>query len=314
MRKLKISTQYLIVFLIILTVASPFFAQNQNYSVAAKWELYSVKDKKVSFLMPRLPVLTEQSNNCQGEISQTYAAYNDGVVYTVKITSKVEPREYCREKKKFDERNFSERLNQLKQNLTEETNSTNNISKVSIIKLTGPEKIVKLINNFDNKRWFEFAIFGADEKKSEVNNFLASLKIEKSITGIEIGEGAEQVFGDVASIVEEKITNSAGNVETIKRMLVKTDSKESKGIIVILKPRANYTDGARQNKIQGKVVLRVTFLAHGGIGNISVITGLENGLTEEAIKAARKLVFIPAQGDGARYSVTKPVEYSFKIF
>ena len=83
---------------------------------------------------------------------------------------------------------------------------------------------------------------------------------------------------------------------------------------VILKPRAGYTDTARQNKIQGKVLLRVTFMANGAVGNVTVIRELSGGLTEQAVNAARKIVFIPPQKDGVRLTVSKPVEYGFSIY
>ncbi len=86
------------------------------------------------------------------------------------------------------------------------------------------------------------------------------------------------------------------------------------GVKIIAKPRANYTDAARQNQVQGKVVLRVTFSANGSIGAISVISGLGNGLTEQAIAAARGIKFEPAQKAGQAVSVTKPVEYTFTIY
>ena len=88
----------------------------------------------------------------------------------------------------------------------------------------------------------------------------------------------------------------------------------TEGVKILSKPRANYTDAARQNQVQGKVVLRVTFAANGSIGGISVISGLGNGLTEQAIAAARGIRFEPAKRGGVPYSVTKPVEYSFTIY
>jgi len=88
----------------------------------------------------------------------------------------------------------------------------------------------------------------------------------------------------------------------------------TEGVKILSKPRANYTDAARQNQVQGKVVLRVTFAANGSIGSISVISGLGNGLTEQAIAAARGIRFEPAKRGGVPYSVTKPVEYSFTIY
>ncbi|HVE56374.1 MAG TPA: energy transducer TonB [Pyrinomonadaceae bacterium] len=83
---------------------------------------------------------------------------------------------------------------------------------------------------------------------------------------------------------------------------------------IISKPRANYTDVARTNYVQGKVVLRVTFLADGQIGGISTISGLPDGLTEQAIKAAREIKFEPPMKDGKKITVTKPVEYTFTIY
>ena len=316
MRKFTISIRYLFIFTFILNFSVSVFAQTEKYSVAANWKLYSVADKKVSFMMPRLPVAVAGGDDCRGEILRDYYAYTEGAVYSVRITSKVKPSRYCSEKKEFDEMNFSQRVNQLKRDLVDETNSANNISKSSIIKLSGKEKIVKLINDYENERWFELTVYGADENKNDVKRFLDSLKIENRITGIPVGKGAEQVFGDDVSesIIEQTITDDKGINRTVKRMLIKTDSSETRGITIIAKPRANYTEAARQMQIQGKVVLRVTFQANGAIGEISVISSLPAGLTEEAIKAARKIAFIPPQRDGFRYTVSKPVEYTFTVY
>jgi TonB family protein len=83
---------------------------------------------------------------------------------------------------------------------------------------------------------------------------------------------------------------------------------------IISKPRPGYTDPARQNNIQGTVILRVTFLASGQIGSISAVKGLPNGLTEQAIAAARRISFEPAKRDGVGQSITRQVEYTFSIY
>jgi len=79
-------------------------------------------------------------------------------------------------------------------------------------------------------------------------------------------------------------------------------------------PKPSYTDAARQNQVQGKVTLRVTFLASGGIGSISTVRGLPNGLTEQAIAAARQIRFTPAMVNGQPRSVTRQVEFNFAIY
>jgi len=83
---------------------------------------------------------------------------------------------------------------------------------------------------------------------------------------------------------------------------------------IISKPKANYSDEARTNHVQGKVVLLVTFLADAQIGGISIISGLPDGLTEQAIAAAKEIKFEPAMKDGKTITVRKPVEYNFTIY
>jgi TonB family protein len=86
------------------------------------------------------------------------------------------------------------------------------------------------------------------------------------------------------------------------------------GVQILSKPRANYTNEARQQQIQGTVILRVTFLANGTIGGITTIKGLGGGLTEQAIAAARNIKFEPAKRGGVPYSVAKTIEYNFNIY
>lgn len=88
----------------------------------------------------------------------------------------------------------------------------------------------------------------------------------------------------------------------------------SKGVNITSKPRANYTDTARQNQVQGTVTLRVTFNANGSIGSVAAVSGLPYGLTEQAIAAAKQIRFEPAMKNGQAVPVTKQVQYSFTIY
>lgn len=88
----------------------------------------------------------------------------------------------------------------------------------------------------------------------------------------------------------------------------------TQGLKIISKPRPGYTDSARTANIQGTVILRVTFLASGAIGSVSVVKGLPNGLSEQAIAAAKRINFEPAKVNGAGQTVTKQIEYSFSIY
>lgn len=83
---------------------------------------------------------------------------------------------------------------------------------------------------------------------------------------------------------------------------------------LVERPKPSYTDSARQNNVQGKVVLRVVLSANGSVGSISAISGLSHGLTEQAIAAARRIRFTPAIKDGRPVSVAVTVEYNFSVY
>jgi TonB family protein len=94
----------------------------------------------------------------------------------------------------------------------------------------------------------------------------------------------------------------------------RADAESTTPVRIVSKPRALYTDLARQNQTEGSVVLKVTLLASGEIGGISVVRGLPDGLTERAMAAARQIKFQPERVNGVPVSVTKTVEYTFSIY
>lgn len=92
------------------------------------------------------------------------------------------------------------------------------------------------------------------------------------------------------------------------------ETKYSRPLTILRKPQAKYTDSGRQNSTQGKIRLKIIFKADGQIGDIIVLQKLSNGLTKEAINAARKIKFLPAEIDGKAVDSTKIVEYQFTIY
>ncbi len=84
-------------------------------------------------------------------------------------------------------------------------------------------------------------------------------------------------------------------------------------IKILSKPRANYTDKARQASVAGTVTLAILFAAEGRVSQIIVLEGLGYGLDQEAVNAARQIKFTPFIKDGKPVSVVKQVQYSFTI-
>ena len=83
---------------------------------------------------------------------------------------------------------------------------------------------------------------------------------------------------------------------------------------IVRKPRVNYTDSARANMTQGTVKLAVEFGADGKILAVVAFQKLPDGLTENSIDAAKKIVFEPAYKDGKAISTIGIVSYTFTIY
>jgi protein TonB len=76
-----------------------------------------------------------------------------------------------------------------------------------------------------------------------------------------------------------------------------------------------YTPAAMQAKIQGTVWLKVTVLASGEVGEVTVTRSLdkEHGLDDQAVSAARQWKFSPATKDGKPVAVEVTVEMTFTL-
>ncbi|HYG11476.1 MAG TPA: energy transducer TonB [Pyrinomonadaceae bacterium] len=80
------------------------------------------------------------------------------------------------------------------------------------------------------------------------------------------------------------------------------------------KPEPLYTYNARRNNVTGTVRLRMLLAADGTVRNIAPLATLPDGLTEQAVEAARKIKFTPALKDDRTVSQYVTVEYNFDIY
>jgi TonB family protein len=87
----------------------------------------------------------------------------------------------------------------------------------------------------------------------------------------------------------------------------------STSLEVISKPPVQYTAEARQLKVEGDVVLRVTFLANGQVVVDGIVHGLGHGLDEEARRVAQHIRFRPATRDGHPIDMTTTITISFQL-
>jgi TonB family protein len=83
--------------------------------------------------------------------------------------------------------------------------------------------------------------------------------------------------------------------------------------LVLYTARPNYTEQARRKKTGGNARLQVELRSDGTVGDVSVVSGLGDGLDENAIKAVRQTVFLPQIGKGGFETVSRPMDVSFNI-
>jgi TonB family protein len=82
---------------------------------------------------------------------------------------------------------------------------------------------------------------------------------------------------------------------------------------ITFKPNPVYTDEARSLKLEGEVLLEVSFSANGTLHVNRVVRGLGHGLDEAAIAAANKIRFKPALRAGQPVDSTAVVHVTFQM-
>ncbi|HYX67775.1 MAG TPA: energy transducer TonB [Terriglobales bacterium] len=119
------------------------------------------------------------------------------------------------------------------------------------------------------------------------------------------GGSARQVqaggFGDGSAV-------ASGSVRRVQ-----SDAGELKPVEILSKPRPVYSAEARQMKIEGEVLLDVTFGADGTLHVQRVDRGLGHGLDEAAIRAAQQIRFRPARRDGQPLDTVAVLHIVFEL-
>ncbi|HWZ44540.1 MAG TPA: energy transducer TonB [Candidatus Saccharimonadales bacterium] len=82
---------------------------------------------------------------------------------------------------------------------------------------------------------------------------------------------------------------------------------------ITYKPLPVYTQEARQLRLEGEVLVRVTFAASGVLRVQQVVQGLGHGLDEAAIRAAQQIRFHPARRNGEPYDSAALVHIVFEL-
>jgi len=82
---------------------------------------------------------------------------------------------------------------------------------------------------------------------------------------------------------------------------------------VISQVNPQYSEEARQARLNGTVTLALIVGVHGDVSSVKVLRGLGMGLDEKAIEAAKKWKFMPGMKGGHPVPVIANVEMHFRI-
>ncbi len=169
------------------------------------------------------------------------------------------------------------------------------------------------------KRIFIITAASRKDETPEIKRFLDSIEISSSdakATNASSIRSAPKIF--LADLKEspvflnlkyqpKKKTNAATTI-------ISNTDKDLEPLWILTKPRPYFTAQARQKGEQGKILLRINFDASGLITKIDVINSLENGLLRQAVFAALRMRYMPAEKDGVPYALTKRIQYSYAIY
>lgn len=113
-------------------------------------------------------------------------------------------------------------------------------------------------------------------------------------------------------IVSANVSDNDGTERIVNSDVIFAVSEEGvRTPRIVSKPKPTFTDEARNEKVNGKVVLACVFSHYGSITDIQLLRGLGYGLDDEAIKAASQILFIPAVKEGKFVDIRARVEYTF---
>ncbi len=145
--------------------------------------------------------------------------------------------------------------------------------------------------------------------------------------GIKFGNNGGRPGGRVASVAVPVANNAKGSSNVGKVASVgipaaptavlaaprPVSGPAATNLEVLSKPQPEYTSEAKQLRVQGDVILRVTFTASGQVVVQGVVHGLGHGLDEEARRVAQQIRFRPATRNGQAVDMTTNITITFQL-
>lgn len=201
-------------------------------------------------------------------------------------------------------------------------------TEIKIGKSKFKQVLIKRENLYAVRRFFTSENFlyvltaaSRTEETPQLKRFLDSLRFKTSKAELEPAKAsAANVKTVLFSALKVSNLEIDQNPEPLKKsgdakMPPKpTDDEKSLPLSIIVKPHPSYTEAARSTGESGTMRVRLTFSKNGSITNVGFLSVLKGGLARQAIFAAIRLKFLPAEKNGEAVTSVKLVEYGFRIY
>jgi len=265
----------------------------QSVPSRSAWQAYTVSGEEFSVALPALPAMDSENRFVRrlqsARMERQIGAYADGVAYVIYTYENPKPQQTLEQ---FIEERKSRNSPPV---VAERAVTVNGFAGKAFEREASVHQFFAT-----DKHLYSFAAIGAPANDPRVIKFFSSLTLGKTRAGKEVSDGPGR---------PAEPDTSADDAATIY-----TSKDVDKKARLAMKPEPRYTEPARMNAITGVVVLKCAFNANGMVTNISAVSGLSFGLTEQSIKAARKIRFVPAMKDGKYVSTWMQLEYHFNLY
>jgi TonB family protein len=258
----------------------------------SEWQTYTASDEEFSVDLPTLPAM-DTADRFMERLQATrrerqLGAYADGVAYVIFTYENPKPQQTLE--------SFIEERSSLDSTLVQRNLTVDGFAGKAF------EQEGRVFQFFaTDKHLYTLGAYGAATNDPRVIKFFSSLKLGKKKAGSqEVSDGPGLPAEPDAS------GDDASKIFTGKQV----DRKAR----LAMKPEPRYTERARMNGITGTVVLKCVFSANGMVTKIGVVSGLPHGLTEQSIKAAQKIKFVPSMKEGKYVSTWMQLEYNFNLY
>ena len=259
-----------------------------------QWQRYTVTREEFSVSLPALPAMTTQNmliGPFTRRIDRMIGSYAEGVAYAIHASENPS-------KQSLDE--FVERSKQRRSRLREwkdqQDLTVNGFSgRQFSITERGVPGLVQFFRTRDHL--YQFEAMGAPGTDPRMQQFFTSINLGKKLEGTQMQDGIG---------AQPETTTPAPPVISMKDV----DQK----VVVLTKPEPSYTESARQARTKGTIVVKAVFAANGSVTDVEVVSGLSNGLNDQALKALKQIRFVPAMKNGAYVSTWLQLEYNFNIY